>query len=39
MAACLGNSFIKSVLKPFEGHAEIFLFDFLMYLQIARRYL
>ena len=39
MAAYLGNSLIKSILKPFEGDAEILLLNFLVYLQIARRYL
>ena len=39
MAAYLANSLIKSVLKPFEGDSEILLLNFLMYFQIARRYL
>ena len=39
MAPYLGNSLIKTVLKSFESDAEILLLNFLMYLQIAKRYL
>ena len=36
---CVGNSLIENVLKPLEGDAEILLLNFLMYLQIARKYI
>ena len=37
--AYLGDSLIEIVLKPFECDAKILLLNFLVYLQIARRYL
>ena len=36
---CVGNSLIENVLKPLEGDVEILLLNFLMYLQIARKYI